>query len=296
MPPHQSDHAAPDRKCFLSDLTPAMIQKSIHQRLETPSPRGGTLNPASVRREFGILRSIFNWAVRMEMLDKPPTQGVLLPKEPEARERTASKEDIERLLFACAWDGKSVPKNSTQLIMLTFLLACKTGMRAGETLNIEESWIDGSLIHLPKKATKTRVKRDVALTDSALRLLQLAKAYNPDSERIFSVLNDYARDALFSMIRDKADLGPVKDSNGKIISEGLRFHDSRATFATWAASPNPRTGAPRLDVLTLARQTGHRNLKMLQKYYRPTAATIVERLNKSEENDEDLIFLTFSPP
>ena len=94
MPPHQSDHAAPDRKCFLSDLTPAMIQKSIHQRLETPSPRGGTLNPASVRREFGILRSIFNWAVRMEMLDKPPTQGVLLPKEPEAREQTSSKKDI----------------------------------------------------------------------------------------------------------------------------------------------------------------------------------------------------------
>lgn len=223
----------------------------------------------------------------MEMLDKPPTQGVLLPKEPEARERTASKEDIERLLFACDWDGKSVSKNSTQLIMLTFLLACKTGMRAGEILNIEESRIDGSLIHLPKEATKTRVKRDVALTDSALRLLQLA---NPDSERIFSVLNDYARDALFKKIRDKADLGPVTDSNGNIISEGLRFHDSRATFARWAASPDPGTGAPRLDVLTLARQTGHRNLKMLQKYYRPTAATIVERLNKPEENDEDPIF------
>ena len=101
----------PITNVFLSDLTPAMIQKYINQRLETPSPRGGTLNPAPVRREFGILRSIFNWAVRMEMLDKPPpppthTQGVLLPKEPEARERTASKEDIERLLFACDWDGK----------------------------------------------------------------------------------------------------------------------------------------------------------------------------------------------
>ena len=62
----------PITNVFLSDLTPAMIQKYINQRLETPSPRGGTLNPAPVRREFGILRSIFNWAVRMEMLDKPP--------------------------------------------------------------------------------------------------------------------------------------------------------------------------------------------------------------------------------
>ena len=48
-------------------------------------------------------------------------------------------------------------------------------------------------------------------------------------------------------------LGPELDSAGRVIREGLNFHDSRATFATWAASPDPKTGVPRLDLLSLAR-------------------------------------------
>ena len=50
------------------------------------------------------------------------------------------------------------------------------------------------------------------------------------------------------------------------------------TAATWAASPDPETGAPRLDVLALARQTGHKDLKMLQRYYRASAEEIAKRL------------------
>ena len=85
------------------------------------------------------------------------------------------------------------------------------------------------------------------------------------------------REALWGKIRDKAGLGAVRDSKGRVIREALRFHDGRATFATWAAMPGP-DGAPRMDVLALARQLGHRDLKMLQRYYRPTAAQLASRL------------------
>lgn len=54
-------------------------------------------------------------------------------------------------------------------------------------------------------------------------------------------------------------------------------------LATWAASPEPKTGAPRLDLLSLARQTGHKNLKMLQRYYRPKSEDIVKRLDSMVE-------------
>ncbi len=98
-------------------------------------------------------------------------------------------------------------------------------------------------------------------------------------EKIFGQLNSANRDAIWRKVRDRAGLSAIKDSSGNVIKEGLNFHDGRATFATWAASPNPKTGAPRLDVLALARQTGHRDLKMLQKYYRETAQEIARRLD-----------------
>lgn len=79
-------------------------------------------------------------------------------------------------------------------------------------------------------------------------------------------------------MRDKVGLGPVVDSEGRVIKEGLNFHDSRATFAKWAALPDPKTGALRLDVLALARQTRHKNLKMLQRYYRAGAEDIAKRV------------------
>ena len=151
-------------------------------------------------------------------------------------------------------------------------------MRAGEILAIEESWIDGRVIHLPKEATKTESKRDVALSKEALRILDLVRQ-SGGGRVLFSNLPSSNRDALWRKIRDRAGLGPVFDSKGRLIKEGLNFHDSRATFATWAASPDPKTGAPRLGLLALARQTGHKNLKMLQRYYRASAKDVALMLD-----------------
>lgn len=82
-----------------------------------------------------------------------------------------------------------------------------------------------------------------------------------------------------------ADLGPKRDKNGLLLEEGLNFHDSRATFATWAASIDPVTNKPRLDVLALAKQTGHRDLAMLQRYYRANSSVIAGRLDAAIEHD-----------
>ena len=91
----------------------------------------------------------------------------------------------------------------------------------------------------------------------------------------------------FGLLKPRAKvfggLGPELDSAGRVIREGLNFHDSRATFATWAASPDPKTGVPRLDLLSLARQPGHKNLKMLQRYYRPKSEDIAKRLDSMSE-------------
>ena len=270
----------PFSRILISDLNRVDIQSFIDQRGSERTKTGAIVSPATVIREFSHVTAVLNYAVRQGLIKESPAKGILLPRKPEHRERVASDEEIEALKAAAGWDGKSVPENKLQLVVLAFLLSCRTGMRAGEILNLELAWIEGNIIHLPKEITKTQTKRDVALNKEARRYLDLAIEVKLENQpKIFSVLNSANRDALWRKIRDRAGLGPVRDSKGRTIKEGLNFHDGRATFATWAASPNPKTGAPRLDVLALARQTGHRDLKMLQKYYRATAEEISKRLD-----------------
>ena len=263
----------------LANLTKSDLQNYIDERLASPSPTGGTIAPSTVIREITTICAVLSYARENGLMKEKITVGLNLPKPPEHRERVASETDQEAIIVASGWDGISPPINTTQLTALAFIFSCRTGMRSGEILGIEPSWIDGNVIHLPKEATKTASKRDIALNTDAKRLLELAiQAKQDNAPRIFSVLNERNRDVLFRKVRDRAGLGPVYDSNSNLIQEGLNFHDGRATFATWAASPDPKTGAPRLDVLALARQTGHKDLKMLQKYYRASAEEIAKRL------------------
>ena len=51
---------------------------------------------------------------------------------------------------------------------------------------------------------------------------------------------------------------------------GLNFHDSRATFCTWASR--------RMPVQALARLLGHRDLAMLMRYYRESAEELAKLL------------------
>lgn len=263
----------------LDDLTPNLFQKYVDRRLKEPAPTGGTIATSTVIRELSTISCVLSYARKLDLLENNPLEGVKWPQAPEHRERVASEEEQEAIILAAGWDGKTPPLNSTQLTALAFILSCRTGMRAGEILAIEKSWIDGNVIHLPAPATKTNSRRDVALSSDAKRLLDLViQSKNDDSPRVFSRLSDTRRDALWRKLRDRAGLNEIRDSAGNVIIEGLNFHDGRATFATWAASPDPETGAPRLDVLALARQTGHKNLKMLMKYYRATAEDIAKRL------------------
>jgi putative integrase/recombinase len=252
------------------------LDKVTHRDLQAfVDERTTEVAPATVVREVATLSAVFAWAKSQDLILESPTRGLVLPRPPEHRERVASDEDIEKLLAASGWDGKSPPCNNMQTVIAAFLFSCRTGMRAGEILQLEVSWIDGCVIHLPASATKTATRRDVALGKDALRLLALVKEANGND--LFQMRSGL-RDALFRKVRDRAGLGPVLDSHGNVIKEGLHFHDGRATFATWAASPDPETGAPRLDVMALSRQTGHRDLKMLMRYYRATAQEIAKRL------------------
>lgn len=266
-------------KKTLSQITSKDIERYMEQRLQERTARtgGGLVSPSTVYKERTTLSAIFTHAVKQGLMSTNPVKGTSVPDKGEARERVASEEEIKLINTAANWDGESVPVTKTQLVAAAFSLACRTGMRSGEMLSIEKVWIDGQVIHLPKEATKTESRRDVALSKDARRILDLILERG-DEPKIFGDMTSVRKEALWRKIRNRAGLGAVYDSQGRLVQEGLNFHDARATFCTWAASPDPKTGAPRLDVLSLAKQTGHKNLAMLQRYYRATAQQIAQRL------------------
>ena len=189
--------------------------------------------------------------------------------------RSATDDEIERLKIAAGWEEGMIPRTKTQRVCAAFVLACLTGMRSGEMMRIERSWIRGNVLWIPMEATKTEHFRKIALSDRARKILD--DVVSLGIEPSIWGLSDGSRDSLWRKIRDRAGLGEVRDSQGRLIEQALHFHDGRATFCTWAASPG-EDGAPRLDVMSLARQTGHRSVKMLMRYYRPDVSTFADRL------------------
>lgn len=128
-------------------------------------------------------------------------------------------------------------------------------MRAGEIVGLSWERIDleRRVAHLPM--TKGGVARDVPLSSEAVRLLRAL----PRMEPVFG-LSSSQLDALWRKIKGKARV------------DGLTFHDGRA----WALTKLAR----KVDVLTLAKISGHRDLSILMNtYYRETAEDIARRLD-----------------
>jgi integrase len=80
----------------------------------------------------------------------------------------------------------------------------------------------------------------------------------------------FARYQPFTINADNAS-ATFSDLTDELLIDGLTFHDTRASALTWLSR--------RMDVMTLARISRHKNMKILMDtYYRETAEQIAARL------------------
>jgi integrase len=140
----------------------------------------------------------------------------------------------------------------SQAIAHAFLLALRTGMRAGEICSLR--WDQVKQGYLARVGTKT-VPRDVPISKKAARLIEAMRGY--DKELVIGV-SPQSLDALFRKYRVRAGL------------DGFTFHDSRHTAATWIAQ--------KLHILDLCKMFGWKNTKRALTYYNPSASDIADRL------------------
>jgi integrase len=223
------------------EIRPYMIEEYQQKRLSQKTLRGANYRPASVNREFEVLKRIFNLALRDELIEKNPCWKVSKLAEENARERILSYGELEKLTGA-------LPSHAGDIVRMGYF----TGMRFGEIVGL--TWDRVNLregcIALTASDTKTEKPRKVYLVPQALEVLEKAnKVRRISHNHVFTYKGN-----------------PVKSIN-KALKTALKntgitdftFHDLRHTFNTNMR----RAGVD--DVVTM-KLTGHRTLSMYLRY------------------------------
>ncbi|MFJ9531224.1 tyrosine-type recombinase/integrase [Herbaspirillum sp. NPDC101396] len=234
----------------LADLQPSHIARWRDARLRE-------VKGSSVSREMSLLSHVLE-ICRKEWgwLIADPMQDVRRPAEGPPRDRLISQAEIDALTVALGFQEGLPVALPSQRVAVAFLFAIETAMRSGEILGLTSLTVDltSRVAHLP--LTKNGSARNVPLSTRAVELLKVLPPVDAGMP-LFALKAD-SRDALFRKARDRA------------MVQGVTFHDSRHEAITRLAK--------KLQILDLARMTGHKNLQELMTYYNATASDIAGRL------------------
>lgn len=217
------------------------------------------VSSAAVNRDINLLRNAFSIA-RQEWhwMEHNPFEGFRIPPEAAPRTRRVDPwKEVRPIVRFLGYRSGMTPETKSQEVALAFMVALRSAMRVGEILSLGKKTLD-----MQKRVATVRHKmeyltgkpRQVPLTRSATRLLR------PVADRIhcFSVKPD-SLDALF------------RKAKRALKIDDLHFHDSRAEALTRLSR--------KVDVMTLAKISGHKDLRLLQEvYYRESAEDIAARL------------------
>jgi integrase len=208
------------------------------------------VSKGTVLREMNLIGSVLEHARKeWRWIRDNPIKDVTKPRQPKGRKRRVSQGEIDRLITASGYAGAH--DSMLHITVAAFLFAIETGMRSGEILGLE--WADVDERKVTLRQTKNGDSREVPLSPKARLLLAALRCF----EKPFDIANG-TRDALFRKL--------VKQSG----IENLHFHDARAE-AIYRLSKE-------LDVMTLARAVGHRDLKSLMLYYNESGDEMGARL------------------
>jgi integrase len=219
----------------LKDLRTHHINLFKEQRMKEVSS-------ATVRRDLHLLSHIINKGRREWGLEHTfgtnPISLISKPRAPRPRDRRLEAGELERLLAAC--------HSPNPWFRPVVLFAIETGMRRGEILSLcwENVHLGKRYVHLPD--TKNGDSRDVPLSPQALELLRDLPMNIREDQVVFPLHFE----ALKSSWRRACCRANIMY---------LRFHDLRHEATS-------RFFEKGLNVMEVAAITGHKDLRMLQRY------------------------------
>lgn len=228
--------------------------------------RSRVITAGSVLRELGLLSSIFETARReWKLTQANPVRDVRKPRAPDHREVVITRAQIRAMLLEMGYSPRRPVRSVSEAAAVTFLVALRTGMRAGELCGLTWDRVLEGYCKTPHKVGRTEISlRDVPLTDKAVRLVEKMHGFDP--VLVFGIKTS-SLDALFRKYRDRAGLS------------GFTFHDSRHTAATWIAERMRSNGLPAQQaLLDLCKIFGWTKMDQALVYYNPKASDIAKRI------------------
>lgn len=236
----------------LSDISNTTINDSTAKLRKLPSPRGGTLAPATVKKYLSSLSSIFNAAIDWGWLETNPATNAKKPKVDNARTRYLSDHEREALLKACK-------ESSNPLLYPAVVIALSTGARRGEILGLKWQDIDFKRGTATLWKPKNGETRTLPLVGHSLAVLKdLRKTRRLDTDLVFPS-NGGRYYKAHGTNRPIEIREPFKRALKEAEITDFRFHDLRHSAASYLAM-NKATPSEIAAVL------GHKTLAMVKRY------------------------------
>lgn len=234
----------------------------------------------TVRTEMGRLSAVFNHAIHeMQVLKESPLEPIKKPKQSNPRKRRVSQMELNHLAKCCKYQLGTRPKNNLQIAVWCFIFAIKTCMRIGEILSITGATLYPTHVHLP--VTKNGSSRDVPLTEDALSMLSW-----------LNIGKLGVNEGLFGKsikVRQISEAWIRLTKKARI--HDLHFHDSRHEGISRFVHDY------RLPVETLAKITGHKDLRvLLNTYYNPTVTEMLSMMQARFQTPQYPDALSQYPP
>ncbi len=211
---------------------------------------------SSKNREMTLFSALFQTCIEDWMwMQTNPVRSIRRLKEPEHRDRRYADYEIDLILNNLGFEENKTPTTQKGVVAIIFLIALETAMRQGEIVNTtwNNIFLNEKYLRIPN--SKNGYRRNVPLSRRAIELFEMMEPKK--SGPVF----DITADTVSTMFRRAVAQCGIVD---------LTFHDTRHEACTRLAR--------KLDVLDLAKMTGHRDLKSLMIYYNPTASELADRL------------------
>lgn len=268
----------------MTAITSAEVAKWRDRRLKEVT--GGTVN-----REIDVLSAVFNHARReWDIHVENPIQSIKRPEKARSRDRRLSQ-DEERYLLAALMGGErqqdgTFSKGARNPWLLPLVrLALESAMRRGELLSLQWGNVDlkRRTAHLPD--TKNGDARTVPLSTKAVSILKelpsrpkvvRGKPADPATGPVFATTAMALRKGFTRALERAREeyAADCKKARKKPLPDFLsdvHFHDTRHEAAS-------RLAEKLSNVLELSAVTGHRDLRMLKRYYHPRAEDLAKKL------------------
>lgn len=264
---------APIANYKMSALSGSVLAEWRDSRLEVVAS-------STVNRELNLLSAAINvarkeWGIYIEN----PVAAIRRPPSPKARERRLSDEERTWLIDELTprdrgQDGKLTDRTRNPWIRPVVLFALETAMRLGEMLSLRWENVDLRRQTAKLPDTKNGSSRDVPLSSRAVAVLkELPRSLEG---HVFPITDNAVKLAFRRAVArarerylEECDVSSITPSKGFL--EDLHFHDLRHEATSLLAE--------RLsNVLELASVTGHKDLRMLKRYYHPRAEDLAKKL------------------